>query len=102
MNPLKRNGLIAGALIALAASISISFILKPSLQQFTYLLVWYLASLAFCGAAGFLAGTLLARARTRLNPLFGYLAGALSGGMAFVVLFLIIFYILMSNAPSTW
>ncbi len=102
MSPLKRNGLIAGALIALAASILISFALKPSLQQPAYLFLWNLASLASGGAAGFLAGTLLDRAKTRPHPIYGYLAGALLGVLAFAICFLIFFSYLMSRAPSTF
>jgi len=83
LKPHYRNGLVAGAIIALLASVYASLNFRPGLLEPLFLVAWYMVSLLFGGAAGLVAGFLVSRIPVRLNPIVSYLVGALFGAFGF-------------------
>lgn len=83
LNSHSRNGLVAGSIIALLASVFASLSFKPGLLELPLLIAWYIVSLLIGSVIGLVAGLLVSWIPVRLSPIFSYLAGALFGAFGF-------------------
>ena len=97
----RRNGLLAGSIIALALSVFTSLWFKPGLLGLPGLITWYAISLLCGGGAGFVGGLLVSLIPIRLSSAIGYLVGALFGVFGYYVqLNLFLSYMFWNNPTS--
>ena len=96
-----RNGLLAGAIIALTVSVFTSLMFKPGLLGLPGLIAWYLVSLLCGGGAGFVGGLLVNLIPIRLPPAVGYVVGALFGALGYYLqVYAFLLYVFRNNPTS--
>jgi hypothetical protein len=101
VHSLRRNGLLAGSIIALAVSVFHSQMFKPGLRGLPWLITWYLVSLLCGGGAGFVGGLLVSLIPIRLISAVGYLVGALFGVFGYYLqVYLFQLYVFRNNPTS--
>jgi len=96
-----RNGLVAGSIIALLASVYASLNFRPGLLELPFLVAWHTVSLLFGGVAGLVAGFLVSQIPVRMNPIVSHLAGALFGAFGFYLqMYLFLLYMFRTYPTS--
>ncbi len=97
---LNKNGLIAGAVTALALSIYVSFHFRAGLLEPFWLAVWYLVSIFLGGISGVVGNYLAGLLHLNLNSVARIVVGASFGLGAFIIQ-LYLFIILMFRISNT-
>jgi hypothetical protein len=95
-----KDGLIAGAITALALSIIVSFRFRADLMDLPGQVAWYLVSLLLGGAAGYAGSYLAGLLPLRLNSAIRFAMGALFGLGAFLIQ-LIVFMMYIFRTSNT-
>lgn len=97
-----RNGLLAGAIAALALSIYTSLSFKTGVMSVPGYVAWNLVNILVGGGAGFFAGLIMDELPVRLIPIIGYLVGLLCGALCFALqLYLFILYS-FAHSPTSF
>jgi hypothetical protein len=97
-----RNGLLAGAIFALAVSIFTSQWFKSDFRVLPWLITWYLVSLLCGGGAGFVGGFLVSLIPIRLSSAVGYLVGALFGAFGYYLQVYLFLLYAFRNWPTSF
>ena len=97
-----RNGLLAGAIIALALSVFTSRSFKPGFREPPWLITWYLVSLLCGGGEGFVGGLLVSLIPIRLISAVGYFVGALFGAFGYYLQVYSFLLYVFRNYPTSF
>lgn len=98
----RRNGLLAGAIAALALGVYTSLSFRPGVMGVPGLLAWNLVSVLVGSAAGFFGGLILDEIPVRLIPIVGYLVGLLLGALCFALQLYIFLVFSFARNPGSF
>ena len=96
------KGFLAGAFIALIASVLVSQAFKPGLLELPWLVAWYLLSFIIGGIAGFAGVFLVNMIPVRMISAVYYIVGALFGAFAFYMQFWLFLLYMFKNNPTSF
>jgi hypothetical protein len=97
----RRNGLLAGSIVALAVSVFTLMSFRPGLLGPPWLVTWCVVSILCGGGAGFVGGMLVNLIPVRSIPAVSYGVGALFGMFGYYLqLSLFLLYMFRNNPTS--
>lgn len=98
----RRNGLLAGAIVALALSIYTSLSFRLGVMGVPGYVAWNLVSILVGGGAGFFGGLIVDEIPVRLIPIVGYLVGLVCGALCFALQLYTLLVILLARNPGSF